>query len=439
VKLSVSTIAPADEKGLISRYMVVSKTPKRGGVVISIPSNISNLMQILVGDPNQISNSPTTVFNADRVAFLAELSRKLLAHKVARALPDVVSFAYWSRRANLMRLADKFAGDEALRMGLGLSFHICPANVPINFAFSMAFGLLSGNTCVLRLPSKSTPTLEVMVEVIGSLLMERDYATLAHELMLVRYDRNDEISRFWMSVADGRIVWGGDTTVDYMRSMPCRPRSREIAFPDRYSIAAIDPSAVLDLDNAEMQALCLRLFNDMYLMDQAACSSPQLLVWVGDRAEAEEAKARFWPEIEHLAKSRYMPQAVQIMDKYVQACRNAVNNDQVISIKRDSNQLYRIQLSGVSERQDECRGYYGTIHEVTFDTIEPLAPMITEKYQTLTYFGMDITQVREFITKNRLRGIDRVVPIGKALDMDIVWDGYEIVSALSRYVVLDFS
>ena len=407
--------------------------------MIPIPSNISSLMQILVGETSQISNLPTTVFNAERIAFLAELSQKLLAHKEARALPDVVSFAYWSRRANLMRMADRFAGAGDLRMGLGLSFHICPANVPINFAFSMAFGLLSGNTSVVRLPSKHSPTLNVMVEVIDKLIKKQSYSTLASELMLVRYDHNDEISRFWMSVADGRIVWGGDTTVEYMRGMPCRPRSREVAFPDRYSIAAVDPSAVMALDNVELQALCLRLFNDMYLMDQAACSSPQLLVWVGDLAEAEEAKARFWPEIERLAKLRYMPQAVQIMDKYVQACRSAVNNDQVISIKRDSNQLYRIQLSGVSERQDECRGYYGTIHEVSFDTLEPLAPMITEKCQTLTYFGLDITQVREFITKNRLRGIDRVVPIGKALDMSIVWDGYEIVSALSRYIALDFS
>lgn len=405
--------------------------------MIPIPSNISSEMQILVGETSQISNFPTTVFNPERLAFLAELSQNLLANKEARALPDVVSFAYWSRRANLIRMANQFTGTRDLRMGLGLSFHICPANVPINFAFSMAFGLLSGNTCIIRLPSKRSATLKLMVEVIDKLIKKQSYSKLASELMLVHYDRNDDISRFWMSVADGRIVWGGDTTVDHMRSMPCRPRSREVAFPDRYSIAAVDPSAVLALSNDELGALCLGFFNDMYLMDQAACSSPQLLVWVGDHAEAEKAKARFWPEIEYLAKSRYMPQSVQIMDKYVQACRTAVNNDYVISIKRKSNQLYRIQLSGISERQDECRGYYGTIHEVTFDTLEPLVPIITEKYQTLTYFGMDIGQIREFITKNRLRGIDRVVPIGKALDIDIVWDGYEIVSALSKYIVLD--
>ena len=412
--------------------------PRRGGVVILIPNNISNLMQILTGESSKVSNSPTTVFNALRLAFLAELSQNLLSHKDARAFPDVISFAYWSRRANLMRMADRFIGVSDIRMGLGLTFHICPANVPINFAFSMAFGLLSGNTCVIRLPSKHSATVNLMVEVINNLLSKQPYSTLASELILTRYDRNDEVSRFWMSVADGRIVWGGDTTVNHMRGMPCRTRSREVAFPDRYSFAAINPSAVLQLDKVDLQSLCHKFFNDMYLMDQAACSSPQLLVWVGNHIEAEKAKVRFWPQIERLAKLRYMPQPVQIMDKYVQACMSIVNNAQVIDVKRDSNQLYRIQLSGVSLRQDECRGYNGTIHEVTFDTLDPLIPLITERYQTLTYFGIDIEQAKGFITKNNLRGIDRIVPIGKALDMDIVWDGYEIVSTLSRYVVLDF-
>jgi hypothetical protein len=413
--------------------------PRREGVVILIPNSISSQMQVLVGESNQISNSPTAVFTAERIAFLAELSHRLLAHKEARALPDVVSFAYWSRRANLMRMADRFTSAGDLRFGLGLSFHICPANVPINFAFSMAFGLLSGNTSVVRLPSKNSPTLSVIVEIISELIKTQSYLTLASALMLVRYDRNDQVNRFWMSVADGRIVWGGDSTVDYMRTLPCRTRSREVAFPDRYSFAVLDPCAVLALENTELQTLCLRLFNDMYLMDQMACSSPQLLVWVGDPEKAEQAKAHFWPVIEHLARLRYFPEPVQIMDKFVQACRSSFNNNQVIEIKRHGNQLYRVQLSGVSPRQEESRGYYGTIHEVTFDTLEPLTQMITEKYQTLTYFGLDISEIKEFIIKNRLRGIDRVVPIGKALNMDIVWDGYEIIPALSRYVDLDFS
>ena len=33
-----------------------------------------------------------------------------------------------------------------------------------------------------------------------------------------------------------------------------------------------------------------------------------------------------------------------------------------------------------------------------------------------------------------IRGIDRVVPIGKTLDISTIWDGYDIISQLSRYI-----
>ena len=42
-----------------------------------------------------------------------------------------------------------------------------------------------------------------------------------------------------------------------------------------------------------------------------------------------------------------------------------------------------------------------------------------------------------FILNNNLLGIDRFVPIGKALGIDIVWDGYEVVKSLSRVVSLE--
>jgi hypothetical protein len=45
-------------------------------------------------------------------------------------------------------------------------------------------------------------------------------------------------------------------------------------------------------------------------------------------------------------------------------------------------------------------------------------------------------KVREFIVRNGLRGIDRVVPVGQALDMDIVWDGYDIIGSLSRLITI---
>lgn len=391
-------------------------------------------MDILVGSAEQVSHTPTPVFDRTRLDFLADLSKALLASPGVQALPDVVSFAFWCRRANLARLMEDRASGSQLRMGLGLTFHICPSNVPVNFAFSLAFGLLSGNVCVLRLPSRASATADLIVRTIAALLSQERYAPLAECLLLTRFERDDAVTRFWLSVADAKVVWGGDQTVQHMRSFPCPPRCREVAFTDRYSLCAIAPEAVLDLDDAGLHKLCGNLYNDIYLMDQAACSSPQLLAWIGDPAVVDAAKARLWPALVQYASSRYTPEPVQVMDKYVEACRHALGNEQVAAIERHDNLLYRIEQSALVSRQDKRRGYCGTLHEVTLASLDLLAPIVNERYQTLTCFGIEATRLREFVISRRLRGIDRIVPVGRALDMDIVWDGYDIVGSLSRLV-----
>ncbi|MBN3854487.1 acyl-CoA reductase [Paraburkholderia sp. Ac-20340] len=405
--------------------------------MIRIPAEIRAKLEVVIGDPQQVSCTPAPVFDPLRIDFLADLSRVLLAYPQARELPDVVTFAYWCRRANLAQLANRYrAGDaqDAVRLGLGLSFHICPSNVPVNFAFSLAFGLLSGNACVLRLSSKPAPATERIVAALTQLLGEQKYAEVAEGLLVLRFERDDDVNRFWLTAADARVVWGGDATVEHMRSLPCRPRSREVAFPDRYSFCVLEPHAVLALDHAEMLALCGRLYNDLYLMDQAACSSPQLVAWIGAAHDVVAAQARLWPALAQYARSRYAASAVQMMDKYVDACRHAVSNERVLAVEQHGNVLYRIGLSELAQDQDSRRGYFGTIHEVTLASLDALAPFVNERYQTLTYFGLERTALRDFVVAQRLRGVDRVVPVGRALDMNIVWDGYDIVASLSRVV-----
>ena len=36
--------------------------------------------------------------------------------------------------------------------------------------------------------------------------------------------------------------------------------------------------------------------------------------------------------------------------------------------------------------------------------------------------------------ENNIFGIDRVVPIGSSLEIDLIWDGFDIVKTLSREV-----
>jgi len=391
-------------------------------------------MSVLAGSSESITNAPVEIFNDARIEFLSELSRRLLANSFAKILPDVVTFAFWCRRSNLTKMRKSYLQNDVLRMGLGLTFHICPANVPINFAFSMAFGLLSGNSCVLRLPSKATPTVDVLVNEISSQLDEHQFCDLREVLTLLRFERDDEISSYWMSVADGRVVWGGDATVAHMRKFPSKSRSREVAFSDRFSLCVIDPKSVIQMQEKRLMQFCNDLFNDIYLMDQAACSSPQLIVWIGEREDVMDAQARMWPEVVKIALHKYSIKAVNVIDKFVQVCRSSIADPNVVSIERTGNLLYRVTLNNVDLQQDECRGYFGTVHEVVLPELDALAPIVNERYQTLTLQGIEAAVVRQWITHNRLRGVDRVVPVGKALDMDVVWDGYDIVSSLSRVI-----
>jgi len=167
-----------------------------------------------------------------------------------------------------------------------------------------------------------------------------------------------------------------------------------------------------------------------------ACSSPQLFNWVGSKKDFNKAKKRLWPSLINFAKSRINFEPVEIMNKYVDVCKTAISNKNVKSINVNDNLLYNLELSSLVNQQKNIRGYYGTIHEISIKNLNELSLIVDEKFQTLTYYGFGIKELKDFIVKNKLRGIDRVVPVGKSIDMDVIWDGYDIINHLSRSIVL---
>ena len=401
--------------------------------MIHTPASIRAGVRFLLGDPEHIDDAPELPFHPLRIDFLADLSRALISDSRAKPFPDLVTFAFWCRRANI----EKFAGNRdqsKLRLGLGLVFHISPSNVPINFAYSLVFSFLAGNASVVRLPSKESEQADLVIAALATLLRDEKYQSLRQTIHLIRYDKADQITEFWLKNAQGRIVWGGDATVAHVRSLPCHPRSREIAFVDRYSLSAINARQLIEADDTRLNELCVGLYNDVYLMDQNACSSPQLLLWVGNRHDIETAQARLWPAFEAYVKTKYVIEAVHAMDKYVGLCREAIDARNIAGIVASPPWLTRISLDALSIDQCQQRGYFGTIHEFPAESLDALAQIVDARFQTLTYFGFDALVLREFVTANRLQGIDRIVPIGRALEMGFYWDGFDIMSSLSRLV-----
>lgn len=393
---------------------------------------LANLeMNIIAGcNPYDLSRAPDKIFSKNSISFLAALSKVLLQEKNNRNYPDIISFAYWCRNANLKAIENSL--NDERRIGRGLVLHIAPTNVPINFAFSLAFGLLSGNSNIVRVSENIHDQSEIVGKAIERLLSDSEHSKMRERIALVRYQRESKATATFSSVADARILWGGDQTIKEMRAIPTPARCVDVCFSDRYSFCTIDASSLERANQKSLNSLVLGFYNDVFLFDQNACSSPHLVIWQGTADEVSRARKKFWEHLELLIERKYEFQAIHAMDKFSLLCRSAIEIDGACVVDGGNNLLRRVFLSKVPENIDEFRGQFGLFYEISEEDLSCISHIVNDKYQTLTYYGVDPRELATYVKSLGLRGIDRIVPIGQALNIGIVWDGYDTVSMLSR-------
>ena len=378
---------------------------------------------------SNVNNTPLRPFEPMVLDYLGEISAAILKSPVGRQFPDLTAFAFYIRKANLQKLEASLALGE-IRLGRGLCFHVAPANIPINFAFTWVFSLLAGNANVVRLPSKDFPQVDALLSVINAALDK--YPELKERNAFVKYPRTDnEMTAAYCQMADCRMIWGGDRTIAAIKALPTRPRCVDICFADRYSVAMINADAVMSADETQLARLADGFYNDTYLMDQNACSSPQVILWERDSPEARE---KFWGAVETLARKKYVLQDAVAVDKYTLFCEEAVGNENILSVTRKGNLLYRVELKSLPPDVVSHRGKAGFFFEYALKSRDELFNVVTEKFQTVTQFGIDAAELARQIASAHLRGIDRIVPVGQAMDIGVIWDGFDLVRSLSRII-----
>jgi hypothetical protein len=67
------------------------------------------------------------------------------------------------------------------------------------------------------------------------------------------------------------------------------------------------------------------------------------------------------------------------------------------------------------------------------NTIEDLVPFLNEKVQTLGVAGFSKEALGGLLDKCPPNAVDRIVPIGKALEFDYIWDGYNIFFEMMNF------
>ena len=156
-------------------------------------------------------------------------------------------------------------------------------------------------------------------------------------------------------------------------------------------------------------------------------------VWPAGSGPARE---KFWNAVFDYAKQRYELQDAIVIDKYTQICASAITQSNIKTVKRMENLLYLLNLDSIDTRVEMMRGKGGLFHEYALHSMSELYEIISERYQTVSYFGVEPEVIQKQIISKGLQGVDRIVPIGKTMDMDVYWDGFDIIRMLSRKIIV---
>ena len=159
----------------------------------------TNKIKYLAGN-KKISKKIYSPYEKIVCEFLNDLSLSLIKDKKAKLFSDIMSFAFWCRKNNIKILKETLK-ENYLRLGLGLIFHISPSNVPINFAYTFAFGLLAGNSNVVRVPSQKFNQVDIICAAIKNLFKKKKYKSLSNMNTFVRYEQDDFITSYFSSIS----------------------------------------------------------------------------------------------------------------------------------------------------------------------------------------------------------------------------------------------
>jgi Acyl-CoA reductase (LuxC) len=374
-------------------------------------------------------------FAPARIDTLARVSAAILADSVLRQDPASVAVAYWLRRAQLVRLAEEYlqrsaAEPDILRVPVGRVLHLAPSNVDTLFLYSWALAFLCGNASVVRLSQESGVVVEALLRVISA-VAATDSALRASN-RFVTYGHDDAVTGALSAWCSHRVIWGGDETVAAIRPLALPPHASERVFGSKYSFSVIDATRYGAASEETRAQVAAGFFNDLFWFDQMACSSPQVVVWIGDSDAAALAAGDFERALQaEVSRRRFEPSVSSAVHRRAYAFGIAASADVRVVLEHPGFVGVHLRDRAALDK-DICGG--GLVRHVPAARLTDVLALIDEKDQTVTHWGFEGQVLREFAAAAGSRGLDRVVPIGEALAFDVVWDGFHLIDDMLRRV-----
>ena len=130
-----------------------------------------NKIKVVLGKLTFLSKT-CKIFEISTINFLDDVSQEIIKNKKYSEYTDIITFAFFIRKKNLIKISKEYKNKDRM-IGRGLAYHITPSNIPINFAYSLVFGLLSGNSNIVRLPSKNFIQIKILHKIFYKTLKKK--------------------------------------------------------------------------------------------------------------------------------------------------------------------------------------------------------------------------------------------------------------------------
>ena len=395
--------------------------------------------QLLGGnDPNKVINeNPFEIYNKDTINFLSILSQELLKNKKSTKFKDFIGFGFWARKANILNLRNA-RKDINSRIGRGTSFHIAPSNISANALYTFAFGLLSGCPSLIRLSSKNKDELKDILSLINLITESIQFDALANKFSFINYDHETNLSSYYSSLVDARVIWGGDETIQLFKSFKTNPHCIDIVFPNKVSSSIISGNWLSSSNHSEIRSKADLYSRDIGLFSQMACSSPSNMIFLKDNKELERKHLlEFFDYCDKsLSKKEWLSEihSTANFKSSVDICMRLPNIDCLFKGENISVFLAEKRQFSVIKNykpKDCCLFLFEA------NSIEEASKLLSKNNQTIVCIGLKKDLKEKLAKKVMIKGTNRIVSAGNALNMNIFWDGYDIISYLSKLICLN--
>jgi hypothetical protein len=375
-----------------------------------------------------------TAFSKTQVSFLTKLSKEILSRPDNRGFPDLITFGYFIRPSNIEGyLSGRTSSKNFIATGVGTAIHVAPSNIPINFAFSWLFGFIAGCKNLVRLPSSHSEQIRLFVEAFEKISSLPEFADIRKTNYFFHSDRESNVLDSLVPLVDALLVWGGDSTVEYFRDLVWSPDVRQLFFPSRQSSLILKSQEVLSiLESQNSQVFLRNCYNDTFLTDCNACSSPSKVFFVGEELDCREASTVFFAKLNEyvLDSNRSIPIVARMMDS--------------LGSSESSTDWGEATSHGLSIREFRFKnGQSGLKRPLRFgaflvrnlSAVGEVTGHLSPEEQTVIHGGFSDVEVSDLGRLLGLRGTNatRLVPVGSALDMGFFWEGRDNPASLVKY------